>query len=504
MMATRHRAPVQAVFDPVELLAAAWAALSPDGAAALANPELAPVLDLFRPAADHPALRLLARLRETLSRDQVIKALVHALTGSPQATPHGQMLARALGELEARLGPEWARLTGPGRALAAERLRPLAEGLAPAEEVSRLCREPVPVTFHFYPSLFLPLPMDGRHGAAVPGEGGTEVFMFFGFPLTREPEEYGITRLWLQRGGWHYAAREYFGRVGTAVADALAEPPRTAGRLLAALPPFAGGSLQGVFLHHLNLGLRYGLFLQQGVGRATFALLATALGFPLISWFQEEMDRYLHGPWLEGVPLRAVIPGMAARFRDDLPRLTGLAEAPGPQMPDLISCALLPLWAQGMRVVVPDPWRRRTDRYEKLARAWGRYRVEVVTRSEWEAHPDWHPSPAILCGHPAQQEEIGQILERLGIRVTGSGVAMDGFAGEGRDLTLVALDGPRADDRSWRMVVTGPDGDSLYVPDYGRMMVLGCSRAVFRGDQVIHRQVEERLHAEFANLVITP
>ena len=132
------------------------------------------------------------------------------------------------------------------------------------------------------------------------------------------------------------------------MADALAEPPRTAGRLLAALPPFAGGSLQGVFLHHLNLGLRYGLFLQQGVGRATFALLATALGFPLISWFQEEMDRYLHGPWLEGVPLRAVIPGMAARFRDDLPRLTGLAEAPGPQMPDLISCALLPLWAQGM------------------------------------------------------------------------------------------------------------------------------------------------------------
>ena len=170
---------MQAVFDRVELLAAAWAALSPDGAAALANPELAPVLDLFRPAADHPALRLLSRLRETLSRDQVIKALVHALTGSPQATPHGQMLARALGELQARLGPEWARLTGPGRALAAERLRPLAEGLAPAEEVSRLCREPVPVTFHFYPSLFLPLPMDGRHGAAVPGEGGTEVFMFW-------------------------------------------------------------------------------------------------------------------------------------------------------------------------------------------------------------------------------------------------------------------------------------------------------------------------------------
>lgn len=504
MMATQSSSRVQAIFDRVELLAAAWAILSPDGAAAVANPELAPALELLRTVGDHSALRLIARLQESLTRDQVIKALVHAMTGSPQATPHGQMLARALAELEERLGPEWARLTDPCRAQAAERLRPLVEGLAPADEVSRLCREPVPVTFHIYPSLFLPLPMDGRHGAAVPGEGGTEVFMFFGFPLERDPQEYGITRLWLQRGGWHYAAREYFRRVGTGVADALAEPPRAAGRLLAALPPFARGSLQAVFLHHLNLGLRYGLFLQKGVGRDTFALLAVALGFPLISWFQEEMDRYMKGPWLEGLPLRAVIPGMVARFRDDLPRLTGLAEAPKPKMPDLISCALLPLWAYGMRVVVPDEWRGRPDLYEKLARSWGRYRVEVVTRSEWEANSAWHASPAILYGHPARQREIGQILDRQRIRVTGSGVAMDGFAAEGRDLTVVALNGPQADGRPWRLVVTGPGEDSCYLPDYGRLVGLGCSRAVFRGDQVVHQQVEERLRAEFTNLVITP
>lgn len=464
-----------AICDQVELLAAVCA-LSPaaDAGEVAANPWLRPALGALARREDHLAFSLVRRFLKVMPRDMLIKGLVHALAGSPEAMPHGQMLARALADLAKQALPDLQReLAGVRRQMVAT-ATPLLQRLDPVGEIAETCREPLPIRLCVSPSLFLPLPQEGRHGVMLPRAGGEfNLFMFFGLPLERGLAEVGITRAWLRRGGWFYAIRLFLARHEARYADVL----RAVGQ---------EGEI-ATFRNHLAIALRWGPWRREGLSQGAFELLAEAQGLRLSPWFVEAVDRYLAG----SEPLADHLPAMARSYVAALPSLREMAARPMPAPPPIISCCLLPLWASGAKLVAPEPWLQP-----------GHPDLPLLQRTSQGLHlrldSHWDGGSGILCGsvdHPA----IKPVLDAHRITAAGRRIQWGKGTWAGDSLTLYALETDGAD---WRLVITGPNPESMARPRLSQLMLLPYSAALYRGERMVQGYRENRGGHDLADLLI--
>ncbi|MFZ5817301.1 MAG: hypothetical protein ACOY93_18720 [Bacillota bacterium] len=486
-----------ALSDRVELLAALWLLTGPLGPAERpANPALLPLLEALRPWQAHGAFGLVRRLRAAMPRDLLIKGLVQAEAGSPGTPPHGLMLAQALADLAARSRPVWEERIGPLRARARAAAAPLLAGLDPAREMAESYGEPLSMRLAVAPLLFLPLPQEGRHGVLIGQPGGEPaLFMCFGLPLDRPPADVGITRAWLQRGGWHYAIQTLLARHGERISQELrTAPAELATPLVEASAPLGGRDLEALFRNHLRVALRWGPWRRAGLSRRAFSLLAEAQGLRLIPWFLAAMDRFPAA----GGGLAAFLPALARGFVAALPDLPAMARHPSPTAPPIISAQLLPLWAFGARLAVPAPWlEAEGDLLRETARG---LHLRLCTHQEWLAAPR---EPAILWGTPAENPAIQEALDGLGVSLRSGRIRWGEREAAGEDLTLYALR-PAAGATGWRLVITGTDPARMERPRASRLMLLPYSAALFRGERLLHSQTEDRVGREFPDLLLQP
>jgi hypothetical protein len=494
---------VGSIHDAVELLSAVLTTVSPDDHAAMANPELAGLCAVLREAREHPAVKLLARLRAQVPRDRVIKEAVLALAGSDAASAQARILGRVLTNLASTVAPRWEHALAEPRARARALMAPLLAEFDPPAAMAELCRAPIQVEFHVHPVIFLPLPQDGRHGVKIQEpDGRWTVHMFFGIPLTKPLAEAFIDRAWLQRGGWHYVTRYFIEQSRASFTDRLAAADRALSeQLTRAMPVARFDSIGALFIYHLSLTLRYGLFMRAGMQKRLFMRLSESQGGTLISWFAGWMDRYLDTDWRRGAPLSAAVPQLADAFVAEMPALVALAKAPPSLVPNVIGCALLPLWKARARVVVPDAWLSDpSPEDQQLVRAWSAFRMEVCSRTAWEQNVAWHRAPAVLYGSPACDPEIARVLERLRVAVREDGADLGDRPVQGPDLTLVALDRGADTDAPWRLVVAAHRGAPR--PDSYRLLSLRCARAVLRGEALVDSVVEDDFISDYADLVL--
>ena len=405
-----------------------------------ANPHLLTLLHVAPGLPAHPALACVKRLRAAQSRDQLVKVVVRASYARP--SERGELydaLSLLSEQADELLGSGPALLLRQAHAEVEERVREIAGPLDPAADLAEVTGERVPLRVVLAPSIFLPPPQGGRHGAMVQQPQEWIAHLHFGFPLRQPPAQFSISRPWLLGGGWHYAIHLYLDRYWPDIARRIAEEHADLAEAVSgALPrdaeqesrPFAD-----VLRAHVNVALKCLLSRRLGVPDGIHRAFARARGLALFPWF----DKWLLQTDVEGAALAAYIqalPDAMAGVRADWERLA----RSGGGAPPTVNLALVSPSARQASLVVPDDW---TESAVGAAVAgWRLMPLPVVRYTDWQRGAETRP--AIAFGEPERNPLVRRVLEQRGL---------DLAALQANDPAIIALSTSELDESPWCVAV---------------------------------------------------
>jgi hypothetical protein len=431
----------QRVAECVEWLGAFWELHHPKGTKS-ANPHLLNLLRFTPGLGQLPALELVASLSRERSRDQLIKEVVRSAHG--QACDHPELFEALWSfsqEAEARVGAGFYQLIAEAREQALEQGHNLAGVLDPATDLEEITGERPHLRVVLSPSVFLPPPQAGRHGALLQeGDGGWVAYLMFGLPLRHDPQRFYITRPWLLGGGWHYAIVLYLERFWPSIAERILADPDFARALAEAsgAPADRPGRPWTSHLEaHVNVALKCLLSRQLGVPDAAHQAFAKVSGLRLFPWFKEWL---LDGP-ATGSELTAHLTTLPEALRAGREGWERLAKAGGGP-PPAINLALISASAKRAALVVPDAW---PDPVATAAVAgWRLLPAPLMRYSEWITQQGEEAAPVIAFGEPETNPLVKRVLEQCGLGFESLSIA---------DPSITALAALGSEEAAWCIAV---------------------------------------------------
>lgn len=424
--------------ENVEWLAALWE-LSEGKESQCANPHLLTLLRLSPRVSAHPALACVSRLRRVESRDRLIKTLVSAAYGE---TAHPELqgpLQAFAAEAERMLGAGFYGLIQQARAEAKQRVEEIAGELNPAADLAAVTGERLPLRVVLMPSVFLPPPQSGRHGALVRQPEGWVAHLGFGFPLRQDPERFNINRIWLLGGGWHYAIHLYLERYWPPIEQRLAENRELAEAVSRVLGPpqdYRGAPWTDVLRLHVNVALKGLLSQRFGLPDVLHRAFARASGLTLFPWFEE----WLRGSGAEGAALAAHISTLPEALAAERPRWESLARTEA-AAPPTVNLALLSPNARRACLVVPDEWSE--EAATAAVAGWRLLPLPLLRYGEWVRTRSQDGNPVIAFGEPERNPLVRRVLAQRGL-------SLDTL--EATDPAIIALSSPDPEE-AWRIAV---------------------------------------------------
>lgn len=425
--------------EGVEWLAMLWQLTDTERESGCANPHLLTLLRIAPRLSTHSAVAQFARLRSTRSRDRLIKELVSAAHG---AYSGGNGLLEDVQDfgsgLEELLGSGSYRHILEARAEAERRISELAGELDPSRALADVTGERLALRVVVGPSLFLPLPQAGRHGALVQRPEGWIAHLHFGFPLHQDPQQAGITRPWVLGGAWHYAIDVYLRPRWPSIAQRIARDRDLAEsvRSTLRLPPDAEDSKWVKLLRmHLNVAFKCLLSRRFGVPSDLHRAFAMARGLVLFPWFEEWLLKDRPAGESLDAHLSKLPEAMASERRswEALESARALA-------PPTINLALISESARRARLVVPDAW---GDDAVGAVAGWRLLPLPVMRYGEWLRSRD-EADPVIAFGDPEGNPLVRRVLEQRGL-------SLDDV--EGSDPAVIALSEPGFQEAAWCIAV---------------------------------------------------
>lgn len=472
-----ERRAAQNARDRVEWLAALWQLTEP-GKPQGANPNLLTVLRFAARLGEHPAFAAVARLRREQSRDRLIKAVVTAAYGGQAPHPElSESLETLLAEAEDVIGIGPWQLVEQAREDVQRRAEALAGELDPAGDLEAVTGERVPVRVVLAPSVFLPLPQDGRHGVLVRRPQGWAVHLHFGFPLQRDPEKLGIDRAWILGGAWHYAIHLYLERYWSSIERRLAESPVLEEAVSAVSPWVADGARKRWtdFLRtHLNVAFKALLSRRIGMPVSVHRAFARASGLVLFPWF----DEWLQHSGAEGAALAAHLSTLPEALAAARPVWEGQARSAASD-PGAVNLALVSPSVRRACMVVPDEWSK--EAAAAAAAGWRLLPLALVRYEEWLRTRAGKGDPVIALGEPERNPLVRRVLEQRGLSLE---------AVEAEDPAIIALSKPGFEDAPWCIAVAVARPETAAALRIEAALAQTCSHLLLDGGIVVeYRQV---------------
>lgn len=445
----------------VDLLAALW--ICGDDEPYTANPQLLPLLRDFDPLHSHEARAAFDRIRYRVGRDAMIKLLTRHTCGQ-QLDPDAEALAfiEALNDLDDLYGAQFAARLAPERAAMREAVARLTAGIDAVSDLAAITGSRCELDIAFCPSLFLPPPQKGRHGATVRDDGRTVVFLYFGFPLAEDLARFGVDRGFFNGGAQSYAIRVWLEPRWRRLAEDLAS--RTS--LRDALTPHlrVGERWPDLVRTNLGIALRGKLAEREGVPRATFRHAVLGARAPLFDWFVGWLDA-------AGAPLDAALPSLADAAERDAGELAAMLDHRA--RPDTINAALFAC-TEPPTLVIPDTWDEPT--VAMAERAWSAIGAVTLRVSQWMISERAVHAPVIAVGNAQENPIVASVLRRRPVEVPpnlSAAVVLSFYDGGDGPWTLaVAADDPEQAARV---------GVEIAAQVQGPCAVLDAAQPVFSG-----------------------
>lgn len=390
--------------DGVEWLAALWE-LTEGAHSRSANPGLVRLLRFTHQWSAHPALVMLASERRRKSRDQLIKDIIRGTYGEQTDTAELQVAITGLAA-QARdiIGAGPYEVVAQARAEAQRRADAIAGQIDPMTDLAAVTGEQIPLQVVVAPSVFLPPPQAGRHGALVRQGDHWVAFLHFGFPLAGDVEEFNINRTWLLGGVWHYAIDIYLQRHWPTIAARLAALPELADAVSTVLAPSRDSeawSWIGALRAHVNVAFKCLLSRRQGLPDGIHRAFARAAGLSMFPWF----EAWLVDAASAGRPLDTLLQTLPEAMLQDRPGWERVGHASG--LPPTVNLALISPEARRATLVVPDDW---SDAAVDAAVAgWRLLSLPVVRHREW-LRESTGETAVIAFGAPARNPLVGRVL----------------------------------------------------------------------------------------------
>lgn len=463
--------------ERVEWLAALWELIA-GKRSTCANPQLLTLLRYTSAlSSTHPAVAEVRRLRRSQSRDRLIKAVVRAAYGGADEHPRLCETLDAFGEeAPALLGAGPHELVRQARCDVQDRADEIAGLLDPAANLAEVTGELLPLRVVLAPSVFLPLPQAGRHGALVETPDGWVVHLHFGFPLSEDPGQCSIDRPWILGGAWHYAIHLYLERHWPPIAERLvscSELAEAVPRVLSldsATEPAGKEAWVRKLRHHLNVAFKALLSRRIGVADSVHRAFAMASGLVLFPWF----DQWLQDSGAEGEDLADHIATLPEALSAQRSCWEDLAHS-GTAAPRTVNLALISPSVQQGSLVVPDEWAEEIAT-EAVAGWRELLPLPLFRYSDWVRNRSADTHPIIAFGDTESNPLVGRVLRQRDLSLE---------TVDAEDPAIIALSSPGFEDAPWCIAVAvhGPETASRL-----RMEVaLGqtCSYILLDGDSVI-------------------
>jgi hypothetical protein len=447
-------APEHLAVDGVEWLAALWELTEPRESRS-ANPHLIALLHLQPRLLAHPACRLVNALRQSTTRDRLVKQLVASAYAETSDRDELVVAVRSFErEIAACWGARVADFIASARAEARDRARRIAGPLEAATHLAELTGERLPFRAVLAPSIFLPVPQAGRHGALIHLPGESVAHLHFGFPVHGGPSPFRFTREWFLGGAWHYAIQTYLDRYWPPVAQRLAARPEVMRALLDVLgsvpsrrATMSGTQVLEVMAGHVNFAMKSLLYRRVGIREDLLRALVHGEGLILFTWVQQ---------WLldrgGGAPLPAylltlpdALAAAPAQWQDQ--RFADVASPP-----TAVNVALTSMSARTATFVVPDEW---SEAASTAAMAgWDLLSLPRLRYSEWCRVRARDASPVIAFGEPERNDLVRGVLDQRGLSLA----RVDAL-----NPAIIALSRPGFEGRDWclAVAVTRPETAAL-------------------------------------------
>jgi hypothetical protein len=440
--------------DGVEWLAALWELTAP-GPSRSANPHLVEVLRLEPRLLTHPACRLVSALRQSTTRDRLVKQIV---TGAYTTAPADDELAAAVHAFAREVAECWgtrmADFIANARAAAVDRAARLAGPLDAVEPLAELTGERLPFRAVLAPSVFLPVPQTGRHGALLHLPAESVAHLHFGFPVHGGESPFSFTREWFLGGAWHYAIQTYLARYWPPVARRLSarrDVMRALLEVLRSVPsrrgPMGDTEVLEVMAVHVNFVMKGALYRGCGLRDDLVRALANAEGFILFSWVEAWLLDGLGGATLPAhlLTLPDALAAAQAQWQD-----LRFADVAAP--PTGVHIALTSVSARSATFVVPDEW---SDAASTAAMAgWDLLSLPRLRYSEWCRVRERDANPVIAFGEPERNDLVRGVLEQRGLSLARV---------HAHDPAIIALSKPGFEGHDWclAVAVTRPETAAL-------------------------------------------
>jgi hypothetical protein len=388
-----------------------------------------------------------ARLRRVQSRDRLIKAVASAAYGeASDQLGLFEALQSLRAEAEDLLGSGPYRFIQQGRGEARQRVADLAGKLDPAADLAEVTGERLPLRVVLAPSVFLPPPQAGRHGALVRRSEEWVAHLSFGFPLHQDPEQFSINRPWLLGGAWHYAIHLYLERYWPSIARRLAERHELAAAVEQALGAMQDRDVRpwtDILRTHVNVAMKGLLSRRLGLPDSVHRAFARASGLVLFPWVEE----WLQDSRAEGTALAAHIATLPEALAAARPRWESLARS-GASSPPTINLALISPSARRACFVVPDEWS--AEAAAAAVAGWRLLPLPLVRYGEWLRARTAGAGPVIAFGEPERNPLVRQVLEQRGLDLAATAAA---------DPAIIALSAPGFEAAAWciAVAVTRPE-----------------------------------------------
>lgn len=390
--------------DSVEWLAALWE-LTEGSHSRSANPGLIRLLRFTHQWSAHPALVMLASERSQKSRDQLIKDIIRGTYGEQTDSAELWVAIKGL-TTQARdlIGAGPYEVVAQARAEAQRRVDAIAGQIDPVTDLAEVTGEQIPLQVVLAPSVFLPPPQAGRHGALVRQDDHWVAFLHFGFPLAGDVEEFNINRTWLLGGAWHYAIDIYLQRHWPPIAARLAALPELAEAVSTALASSRGrdaSSWIGALRAHISVAFKCLLSRRQGLPDGIHRAFARAAGLSLFPWF----EAWLVDAASTGRPLDTLLQTLPEAMLQDRPAWESVGYASS--LPPTVNLALISPEARRATMVVPDDW---SDAAVDAAVAgWRLLSLPVLRHRDW-LRESTGETAVIAFGAPARNPLVSRVL----------------------------------------------------------------------------------------------
>ncbi len=419
--------------DGVEWLAALWQLTDMAGSRS-ANQDLLSLVAIAHDLKAHPAYLEVARSRSENSRDKLVKEVVGAAYDGV-STPLVSALSKFAAEARELLGAAPFDIVQRARSVAAAKVAELARDLDAAGDLAEVTGERVPLRVVVAPSVFLPPPQAGRHGALVQAPGAWVAHLHFGYPLQQDPAQYSITRAWLLGGAWHYAINIYLRRIWPDVAAHLAPRHDLAEAIAPCLP--AGASWLAFLSTHVNVAMKCLISRRTGVPDTIHRAFARVSGLALFPWF----EAWLSAGGSQGAALAAriaTLPDALAASRSSWEPLVHAQSG----LPPSVNLALISTRSRRACIVAPDEWS--DEQVASAALGWRLLALPTLRYAQWLRMRAAECMPVIAIGEPERNPLVRRVLAQRAL-----GLAAPGLA----DRVIVALSTEEVEQAPWCLAV---------------------------------------------------